>query len=173
MPITIPTISRPTFFETFGSEFTTNYPALFSARNRGFGQLQCGDRVHHSLAQPRIQILPLAFKIDIGKVNRLADDDRYFPGKPQFAVNWPDVVGAKNPHRNYWRTRFCDHQTETGLSRLEGVVRRAGPFRKDQRAFTSPQNPNQRFQSAAIPALKINGDHVEFWQNPAEHRNID
>lgn len=86
------------------------------------------------------------------------------PARQRFA-------SAENPHRHDGRKRFCDHEPQPGQRGSQVSVERALALRKNQGPLSSSQDPNQRFQRAAIVPLLIDGNDIQFRQKPAEERS--
>src|SRR6266436_6974233 len=83
------------------------------------------------------------------------------------APTWPGFVRAEDAHRHNRRQRFCNHQAETRLGRLQITVEGARSFRKNERRLFGPQNSNQCFKGAAIAAFLIDWNDIQLWQKPA------
>ena len=111
-------------------------------------------------------------KIRLRKVNRFSNHDGDRTKKAQSAVAWPGIARAKNPHRYDRRERFRNNQSDARQSRLQISVLCSLAFWKNQSAVASFQNANQRFERAAIRSFLVDGNHIEFWQEPTEYRYL-
>ncbi len=135
-------------------------------------QLQRCDRVHHPLAQTRVNIPTGSGKISICEVNRMTDNNRNADKAKATATARQSIVSAKDPHRHNRGARLGNDQADTGLPRLKTSVGRARSFRKDERAVPVPHDLDQSLQRAAVDSFLVNRDHIQLRQNPAKHRRI-
>ena len=88
-----------------------------AAPARSLFQLQGGDRVHDSLAEPRVKILVARLKIGFRKINRVAHDNgdgmkmNSAPARQRF-------MRSEDPNGHNRRKRSRDDQPDSGLPRL-------------------------------------------------------
>src|SRR5438105_6712390 len=121
--------------------------------------MQLTDRIHHALAQLRINIFSRVFYVRGREMNRLPDDDRYFMPM-NFAANRPRFIGTENPHRHNRGERFCDQEAETRQARMKMTIRRARTFREYERALARLDDLDQCFERAPIDRFLIDWDDV-------------
>src|ERR1039458_8212779 len=134
-------------------------------------QFQGSDRLHDALTQACIKIFITRLKIGFGKINWLADHNRYRMEmkSPAARKRW---VRAKDSHRHNRRQGSRDNQSESRLRCLQFAIERAGAFRKNESALATLQHSNYSFKRTAIDAFLLHGNDVEFRQEPAEHRHV-
>src|SRR6266404_4869782 len=89
-----------------------------------------------------------------------------------FSADGPRIERSENSHRHNRRARFCDHQPQTSQGRLQISIRRARPFRKNERAIASAQNSDQRLERATIVSFDVDWDDVELGQEPTENGRL-
>ena len=82
-------------------------------------------------------------------------------------------VRAENSHRHNRRERFRDDKSDAGQCRLQISVERAAAFRENENAMLRAQKANERLERAAIAALLVDRDDIQFRQQPAEKFAIE
>jgi len=79
----------------------------------------------------------------------------------------------KDPHRNYRSQRLGNDQSNSGQRRLQLSVECSRAFGKKQGAVAGVDHTNEGFQRAAIDPFLLNGDDIEFGEQPPENGRIE
>src|ERR1700730_16033819 len=102
-------------------------------------------------------------------MNRIANDDGDAWAESNLAVDRPGVERAEDSHWHNRGARFGDDKAEPGEGGLQTSIRCARAFGKDQRRVAAAQNSNQRLERAGTLSFEIDGNDIEFRQEPTEH----
>src|SRR5436190_1537824 len=70
------------------------------------------------------------------------------------------------------REAVGDDKPQAGQGRRQAAVTRAFTLGKNQSPFAGFQDPNERLQRAAIASFLIDGNDIQFWQEPAEEASV-
>src|ERR1051326_5585061 len=133
------------------------YQALSRAGNRGsLVQMKGGDRVHHPLAQARIEIAFVALQVGLGKIDRITDHNRD-PAETELAAAPRErAMRSEDAHRNDRRERFGDQETDSWLRWKEIAIQGPRPFGENERAMFFANNADQCLKRTAIASFLVN-----------------